>query len=91
MYATNLSVRIDTDLKKSVEECLNDMGLNISTAIIMYFKQINKIKAIPFPVSANPVPNKMTLEAMHEAERIARDPSVKGYHDMDSLMKALDL
>ncbi len=91
MYATNLSVRIDSELKKNVEACLNDMGLNISTAIIMYFKQIHKLKAIPFEVTANPMPNKVTLRAMREAEHLARDPSAKGYKDMDSLMKALDL
>jgi len=31
-----------------------------------------------------------TLAAMAEAERIARDPSVRGYRDMDMLFKDLD-
>ena len=30
-----------------------------------------------------------TLEAIEEAERIARDPTVKGYTDIDELMKDL--
>lgn len=30
-------------------------------------------------------PNAETLEAMREAERIARDPSVQGYTDLDLL------
>ncbi len=30
-----------------------------------------------------------TLEAIEEAERIARDPNVKGYTDIDELMKDL--
>ena len=30
-----------------------------------------------------------TLEALEEAERIARDPNVKGYTDIDELMKDL--
>ena len=30
-----------------------------------------------------------TLEAIEEAERIARDPNVKGYRDIDELMKDL--
>ena len=34
--------------------------------------------------------NQETLDAMAEAERISRDPSVKGYTDLDELFKELD-
>lgn len=37
--------------------------------------------AIPFDISLNS-PNKETIAAMLEAERIAKDPSVKGYSDL---------
>lgn len=30
-------------------------------------------------------PNKKTIAAMLEAERIAKDPQVKGYNDLDEL------
>lgn len=30
-------------------------------------------------------PNKKTIAAMLEAERIAKDPRVKGYNDLDEL------
>ncbi|MCD2436456.1 hypothetical protein LQE88_10765 [Acidaminococcus sp. NSJ-142] len=33
--------------------------------------------------------NKETLAAMLEAKRIARDPSVKGYHDVNQLFEDL--
>lgn len=36
-----------------------------------------------------PLPNRETQEAIEEGERIARDPNVKGYHDMESLKAAL--
>ncbi len=90
MSATNLSVRVNADLKKDVESCLEDMGLNMSTAINMYLKQIAKLRAIPFQVTANPQLNKTTIAAIEEGERIAHDPSVKGYRDIDSLMEALN-
>lgn len=35
-------------------------------------------------------PNEETALAMLESERIAYDPNVKGYSDMDSLREALD-
>ena len=34
--------------------------------------------------------NQSTLDAMKEAQRIARDPNVKGYTRMEDLKKALE-
>lgn len=34
-------------------------------------------------------PNKETMAAMLEAERIAKDPNVKGYTDLDELFADL--
>ncbi|MEZ3454540.1 MAG: hypothetical protein K1W17_09240 [Oscillospiraceae bacterium] len=39
--------------------------------------------------NAADVPNEETLEAMREADRIAHDPNVKGYTDIDELMRDL--
>jgi len=35
-------------------------------------------------------PNTETIAAMRESDRIAHDPNVKGYSDMNSLREALD-
>ena len=90
MNATTLNVRVDAELKKEVESCLDEMGLNMSTAITIYLKQIAKLRAIPFQVTANPRLNRTTIAAIEEAERIAHDPSIKGYRDIDSLMESLN-
>ncbi len=39
--------------------------------------------------NAADIPNEETLEAMREADRIAHDPNVKGYTDIDELMRDL--
>ncbi len=44
---------------------------------------------IPFEISLNQ-PNKETIAAMLEAERIAKDPSIKGYRNLDKLFSDLD-
>ena len=41
-----------------------------------------------FEISLNQ-PNKETVAAMLEEERIAKDPSVKGYSDLDELFADL--
>lgn len=43
---------------------------------------------IPFDISLNQ-PNRETIAAMLEAERIAKDPAVKGYTDLDELFAEL--
>lgn len=44
---------------------------------------------IPFDISLNR-PNSETVAAMLEAERIANDPSVKHYNDLDELFADLN-
>ena len=90
MSTSTFSVRVDSALKAEVEKCLSDMGMSMSTAINIYLRQIARIKAIPFIVTSVPVPNRETMEAIKEGERIAHDPTVPGYKDMDSLRKVLN-
>lgn len=90
MSMATFSVRVDSQLKREVEECLQDMGLSMSAAINIYLRQIARSRAIPFPVSCAPVPNQETLDAIAEGERIASDPKAKGYKDMESLLAALN-
>ena len=52
-----------------------------------YWKKNAEQKAPPEEVAQQP--NKATIAAMREAERIAKAPSVKGYHDLDELFAAL--
>lgn len=90
MSTANLSIRVDAELKKDVESCLEDMGMNMSTAINIYLKQIVKQRAIPFRVTASPKVNQETIEAIAEGTRLANDPSAAGYRDMNSLIEALN-
>ena len=48
MATTNLNVRVDENLKKTADTLLNELGLNMSTAINIYLKQIVRENGIPF-------------------------------------------
>jgi len=85
--STNVSIRMDVGLKKQAEELFEDLGLNMTVAITMYLRQAIRIQGIPFEISR--IPNAETVAAMREAERIARDPNVKGYTDLNELFKEL--
>ena len=77
---TTLSIRIDRDLKEDVEELLDDLGLNITTAITCFFKKTLSLEALPFAIGrSKKIPNAETIAAMEEGDRIANDPNRKRY------------
>ncbi|MBO5486118.1 MAG: type II toxin-antitoxin system RelB/DinJ family antitoxin, partial [Eubacterium sp.] len=59
-----------------------------STAFNIFVRQSLREGRIPFDISLNQ-PNKETVAAMLESERIAKDSSVKGYTDLDKLFADL--
>ena len=85
---TNISIRMDSELKEQADELFSELGLNLSTAFNIFVRQSLREGKIPFEISLGR-PNTETLAAMREAERIARDPSVKGYTDLDELFAEL--
>lgn len=85
---TNFSVRMDSDIKKQCESLYGELGINLTTAINVFLRQSLRVGGFPFDVRLNQ-PNKETIAAMLESERIAKDPSVKGYNDLDELFAEL--
>ena len=52
--STQVSFRIDEDIKRSAERALDDMGLTMSAAITVFLKKVGREHRIPFEVSADP-------------------------------------
>nr|DAN97682.1 MAG TPA: addiction module antitoxin [Caudoviricetes sp.] len=50
----NVNFRMDEDLKKSMEQVCNDMGLTMTAAFTIFAKKVSREKRIPFEVSADP-------------------------------------
>ena len=85
---TNFSVRMDSDVKKQSEALFGELGMNLTTAINVFLRQSIRVGGFPFDVNIH-VPNAVTMAAMQEAERIARDPNVKRYSDVEEALKEL--
>ena len=89
MATTNVTMRIDEDLKKQLQELVSNLGLDMTTFFTMSAKQAVREQRIPFEVSMN-VPNEETLAAFEEVRRMKEDPSLgKSYTDVDEMMKEL--
>ena len=87
-HTTTVNISMDANLKEQAEELFHELGMNLSTAFQIFVRQSLREGGLPFEVRLEQ-PNKETVSAMLEAERIARDPSVKGYDDLDELFEDL--
>ena len=85
---TNISIRIDGDIKKQADALFAELGMNISTAFDVFIRQALREGGIPFDINLNQ-PSRDTIAALLEAEKIAKDTSVKGYTDVDELFADL--
>ena len=70
MATTNVSIRMDTELKAQADELFAELGMNLSTAFNIFVRQSLREGGIPFEIRTDR-PNKETIAAMLEAERIA--------------------
>lgn len=85
---TNFSVRMDVDLKKQCESLYGELGINLTTAINVFLRQSLRVGGFPFDVRLEQ-PNKETILAMLESEKIANDPNIKRYSDVEEALKEL--
>ncbi len=88
MASINFSVRLDNDLKKQSEAMYNELGINLTTAINVFLRKSLSVGGFPFDVRLEE-PNKETLLALLEAEKISKDPNVKGYSNVDDALREL--
>ena len=88
MASTNFSVRMDSEIKKQCEALYGELGMSLTTAINVFLRQSLRAGGLPFEVRLDQ-PNKETIAAMLEAERIAKDPSIKHYSDVEDALREL--
>lgn len=50
----NVNFRMDEELKKSVEQICEEIGISLSTAFTIYAKAISRERRIPFELTADP-------------------------------------
>ncbi len=85
---TNISIRMDSELKAQADALFGELGMNLSTAFNIFVRQSLREGRIPFDISLAQ-PNKETAAALRESERIARDPNVKRYSDVEEALREL--
>ena len=91
MATVNMSIRMDTELKKQADAMLSDIGLNMTTAMNMFLRQVVRQGRIPFEIATD-IPNSETLAAMKEVDDMINGKiPAKKYTSTDELFKDLEL
>ena len=82
---TNLSIRIDRDLKNEADQIFNEMGMNLTTAITIFVRQAVRQRKIPFEIALNANQNNSVslTDAQAAAERIWENAEQNGTSNMD--------
>lgn len=84
---SSLNVNVNAETKKEASKILDELGLNMTTAINIYLKQIVKHNGIPFEVK-NRVPNHKLKKALKETGKIIKGKvNSKAYSSAEDLMK----
>lgn len=86
----NLSVEVDGNVLERADRIFSELGLDIATAVNIFLKTTVRENGVPFPLRLD-VPNETTAAAIEEGWRIADDPDVKGYSNVDDLKAALEI
>lgn len=87
MSKVSTNISIDVETKAKAQAMLADLGMDLSTAVNIFLRQMLYEGGIPFAITRE-VPNKVTLEAMKEANDMFMSPDkYKRYSSVDNMME----
>lgn len=82
MSQTLINVRIDEDVKKSMEEICRELGITMSAAFNIFARKMSREKRIPFDVSIDPFYSESNIRAI--------DKSIKQLEDGKLIVKTIE-
>lgn len=85
---SNVSFRIDSDLKTQADQLFSALGMNMTTAFNIFLRQSVREGCIPFNITIN-TPNPETIAAILESRQLLSNPNTKRYSDVEEALKEL--
>lgn len=67
MSQTLINVRIDEDVKKSMEEICKELGITMSAAFNIFARKMSREKRIPFDVSIDPFYSESNINKLNKS------------------------
>ncbi len=90
MATTNITMRIDEELKAQLQELVSNLGMDMTTFFTISAKQAVREQRIPFSVSMN-IPNAETIRAIEDVRnRRNLSPAFSSVEDLMEDLNAED-
>ncbi len=87
MSKVSTNISIDADTKKKAQILLADFGMDLSTAVNVFLKQMIYEGTFPFTITRE-TPNAVTLAALKETEEMKLHPErYRSYTDVEQMME----
>lgn len=67
---SNMTLRIEPELKEQAAALFKSLGLDLSTATGIFYRQALRYHGLPFEIRADEEPNEVTYAAMEAAEMV---------------------
>ncbi len=83
----NLTLRMEPELKEKAAQLFNELGMDLSTATGIFYRQALRCHGLPFEVKIDE-PNETTYSAMEAAEK--GEELFGPYETVSDLMEALN-
>ena len=89
MANTSMNIRMDADIKKKAQKIFAELGMDTTTAINIFLRQVIRTNGLPFDIKID-VPNTETLEAINEIEELKNNPNKKTYSSFLEIIKEVE-
>ncbi|MBP3284693.1 MAG: type II toxin-antitoxin system RelB/DinJ family antitoxin [Clostridia bacterium] len=86
MANTSMNIRMDSDIKQKAQKIFAELGMDTTTAINIFLRQVIRTNGLPFEVKID-TPNAETIEALQEIEKLKEDSTKKTYSTFSELLK----
>ncbi len=87
MAKVSTNISIDADTKAQAQAMLADLGMDLSTAVNIFLKQMVYEGGIPFSITRR-IPNEITIAAMQESEEALKHPEkYKRYSNVEEMFE----
>lgn len=89
MAKENMTIRMEPELKVQAAALFKALGMDLSTATGIFYRQALRCNGLPFEVRLDGL-NSETVEAIQEVKKLKANPDLgKTYTNVDQMMEEL--
>jgi len=85
---SNVSFRIDSELKTQADKLFSELGMNMTTAFNIFLRQSVREGCIPFTITTN-TPNTETIATLIEAKQLLSNPNTRRFSNVEDALREL--